>query len=153
VKGCAGDGRSTVETPFTSAEAPAVATLVTRAASEALAWHPLEPYQGVDYKLLWRSGRSVAGLMRVAPGGAVSPHAHDRAHHHMWVVDGTAEMLGEHVGPGTYAHVPAGIEHGIRGVGEDGCTLLYLYLLDEREAPDRGTPAGQAAGTKDPSGP
>ena len=62
-------------------------------------------------------------------------------------------QLGEHVGPGTYVHILAGIEHGIRGVGEDGCTLLYLYLLDEREAPDRATPAGQAAETKDPSGP
>jgi len=124
-----------VETPFTGPEAPAVATLVTRPASEALAWHPLEPYHRVDYKLLWRSGGSVAGLMRIAPGGSVSAHAHDRAHHHMWVVDGTAEMQGERVGPGTYLHIPAGIEHDIRDVGEDGCTLLYLYLLDEPDAP------------------
>ena len=108
-----------------------VATLVTRAASDALAWHPLEPFEGVDYKLLWRSGKSVAGLMRIAPGGLVSLHSHVRAHHHMWVVEGTAEMLGEHAGPGTYLHIPAGVEHGIRDVGEGGCTVLYSYLRDE----------------------
>jgi mannose-6-phosphate isomerase-like protein (cupin superfamily) len=108
-----------------------VATLVTCTAAEALAWHPLEPYDGVEYKLLWRSGKSVAGLMRLAPGAAVTSHTHVRSHHHLWVVDGAAEMLGERVGPGTYAHVPAGVEHGLRGVGEAGCTVLYLYLRDE----------------------
>jgi mannose-6-phosphate isomerase-like protein (cupin superfamily) len=121
-------------TEHTGAEAPPVAAVVSRAASDALAWHPLEPFEGVDYKLLWRSGRSVAGLMRIAPGNSVSPHAHVRAHHHMWVVDGAAEMLGERVGPGTYLHIPAGVEHGIRDVGDGGCTVLYLYLQDETAA-------------------
>ena len=32
----------------------------------------LEPYQGVDYKLLWRSGKSVAGLMRIDAGAEVT---------------------------------------------------------------------------------
>lgn len=114
-----------------AAQSPAMATLVSRAAGESLAWHPLEPFAGVEYKLLWRSGKSVAGLMRIAPGGELAPHAHVRSHHHLWVIDGTAEMLGEKVGPGTYAHVPAGVEHGIEHVGEAGCTLLYLYLRDE----------------------
>ena len=39
----------------------------------------------------------------------------------MWVIAGRAEMLGEQVGPGTYLHVPAGVE---------GCTVLYLYLRE-----------------------
>lgn len=108
-----------------------VATLVTSAAADALSWHPLEPYAGVDYKLLWRSGKSVAGLMRIAPGAEVTPHAHVRSHHHMWVLDGTAEMLGQRVGPGTYVHVPARVDHGIRAVGDGACTMLYLYLRDE----------------------
>lgn len=122
-------------TETTDLEAAPFATLVTRAAAEALAWHPLEPYDGVEYKLLWRSGKSVAGLMRLAPGGAVTPHTHVRSHHHLWVVDGTAEMLGRRVGPGTYLHVPAGVEHGLRAVDETGCSVLYLYLRDE-SAPD-----------------
>lgn len=117
--------------PTTSLSETPVATFVTRAAAEALAWHPLEPYAGVDYKLLWRSGKSVAGLMRIAPGGEVAQHAHVRSHHHLWVIDGTADMLGERAGPGTYVHVPAGVQHGISGVGEGGCTLLYLYLREE----------------------
>lgn len=122
-------------TETTDLEAAPFATLVTRAAAEALAWHPLAPYDGVEYKLLWRSGKSVAGLMRLAPGGAVTPHTHVRSHHHLWVVDGTAEMLGRRVGPGTYLHVPAGVEHGLRAVDETGCSVLYLYLRDEA-APD-----------------
>jgi quercetin dioxygenase-like cupin family protein len=108
-----------------------VATLVTRAAAHARAWHPLEEYEGVDYKLLWRSGGSVAGLMRIAPGGLVTPHAHVRSHHHLWVTDGTVEVLDEQVGPGTYVHIPAGVDHSIRAVGDSACTMLYFYLRDE----------------------
>jgi quercetin dioxygenase-like cupin family protein len=113
-----------------------VATLVTRAAADALTWHPLEEYEGVDYKLLWRSGGSVAGLMRLDPGGVVTPHAHVRAHHHLWVTDGTVEVLDEEVGPGTYVHIPAGVDHSMRAVGDSACTMLYLYLQDE---PGSGT--------------
>jgi mannose-6-phosphate isomerase-like protein (cupin superfamily) len=118
-------------TEGTDLEAARVATLITPTAADALAWHPLQPYDGVDYKLLWRSGKSVAGLMRVARGGVVTPHTHVRSHHHLWVIEGAAEMLGERVGPGTYLHVPAGVEHGLRSVGDAACTVLYLYLRDE----------------------
>jgi quercetin dioxygenase-like cupin family protein len=104
---------------------------VSAAAAEARGWHPLDPYEGVDYKLLWRSGKSVAGLMRIAPGAMVTPHTHDRSHHHIWVVEGTAEMLGEVVGPGTYVHIPASVDHSIRAVGDGPATMLYLYLRDE----------------------
>lgn len=119
-----------VMTNIDQPDAATVATLVTRAASDALAWHPLDPFDRVDSKLLWRSGKSVAGIMRVRPGGSVSPHTHQRSHHHMWVVEGNAEMLGERVGPGTYLHVPAGVEHGISHPGDEGCTFLYLYLRE-----------------------
>jgi uncharacterized RmlC-like cupin family protein len=127
------DGGATMSAMTESArsEAPPMATLVTRAASDALAWHPLEPFDGIDYKLLWRSGKSVAGIMRIPPGAEVSLHTHDHWHHHMWVIEGTAEMLGERVGAGTYVHIPAGVEHGVRDIAEDGCSMLYLYLRDE----------------------
>lgn len=108
-----------------------VVTLVTKAAADVLPWRPLEPYPGVDYKLLWRSGKSVAGLMRITPGREVTRHAHVRSHHHMWVVDGTAELLGQLVGPGSYVHIPARVDHGIRTAGDAACTVLYLYLRDE----------------------
>ena len=32
---------------------------------------------------------------------------------------------GDRVGPGTYVHIPAGVEHGITDVGPDGCTVVY----------------------------
>jgi mannose-6-phosphate isomerase-like protein (cupin superfamily) len=108
-----------------------VATIVTDAAADALAWHPLGSDPGVDYKLLWRSGKSVAGMLRLAPGAELTPHAHVRSHHHLWVTEGTAEVLGELVGPGTYVHIPARVDHGIRASGDQACTMLYLYLRDE----------------------
>jgi hypothetical protein len=46
-----------------------IATLVTRAAADALAWLPLKPHTGVDYKLLWRSGKSVAASCASPPVG------------------------------------------------------------------------------------
>jgi mannose-6-phosphate isomerase-like protein (cupin superfamily) len=107
------------------------ATLVTSSAVDALPWRPLAPYEDVDYKLLWQSGKSVAGLMRLAPGAVVAPHTHVRSHHHLWIVDGIAETRGEPVGTGSYVHVPAGVEHGLRAVGDAGCTVLYLYLRDD----------------------
>ncbi len=107
------------------------ATLVTAAAGDALPWQPLNPYDGVDYKLLWRSGSSVAGLMRIAPSAMVTPHAHVASQHHMWVVDGSVEMLHEVVGPGTYVHIPAGVDHSLRAVGDRPATVLYLYLREE----------------------
>jgi mannose-6-phosphate isomerase-like protein (cupin superfamily) len=110
------------------ADGPRFATLVTHKAAEALAWHPFQAFEGVDYKLLWRSGQSVAGILRIAPGSSVSPHAHVSSHHHLWVIAGRAEMLGQRVGPGTYLHIPAGVEHGISDVGDEGCTVLYFYL-------------------------
>lgn len=106
-------------------------TLVTAAAAEARAWHPLDSYEGVDYKLLSQSGTSVAGLMRIDPGAMVTSHAHVRSHHHMWVVDGTVEILGEAVGAGAYVHIPARVDHSIRVVGDRAATMLYLYLRDE----------------------
>jgi hypothetical protein len=112
------------------------ATLVTRAAADSLAWHPLDPYEGVDHKLLWRSGKSVAGLMRISADGLVTPHAHVRSHHHLWVVDGSVEVLGEVVGPGAYVHIPARVDHSLRAVDDRGATVLYLYLRDD---PGSGT--------------
>ncbi|HEX6237819.1 MAG TPA: cupin domain-containing protein [Acidimicrobiales bacterium] len=113
------------------AAAPA-ATVVDREAAEALPALPLEGFEGVTYKLLWRSGKSVAGIMHVPPGREVGAHVHQRSHHHIWVQEGSAEMVGgRRVGPGSYVHVPAGVEHGITGVeGPEGLTIYYLYLRE-----------------------
>jgi mannose-6-phosphate isomerase-like protein (cupin superfamily) len=115
----------------TNLRAPAtLATVVDGAAIALRPWLPLPGFEGVTYKLLWQSGKSVAGIMRIAPDGEVSSHAHQRSHHHLWVIDGSAEMLGRRVAQGSYVHVPAGVEHGITAPGVNGCTVLYLYLRE-----------------------
>ena len=86
----------------------------------------------MTYKLLWRSGKSVAGIMHVPPGSAVSPHRHTWSHHHVWVLAGEGEMAGRPVVAGTYVHVGAGVDHDITPRGPDGVTVFYLYL---REGP------------------
>ena len=78
--------------------------------------------------LLWRSGQSVAGVMYVDPNGELEPHGHRHAEHHMWILDGHATVLGRHLGPGAYVHIPAGVDHGISGVGPEGCRFFYLYI-------------------------
>jgi mannose-6-phosphate isomerase-like protein (cupin superfamily) len=132
----------TTHDPTVPAEAPA-ATVVDGATIGSLPAHPLEGFDGVTYKLLWRSGKSVAGIMYVPSGSEVSSHVHQRSHHHMWVQGGSAEMIGHPVGPGSYVHVPAGVEHGVTSVGPEGCTFWYLYLRENdvgaREAGGRVT--------------
>jgi quercetin dioxygenase-like cupin family protein len=117
------------------------ATLVGPETIGAMPWRPLEDFAGVTYRLLWRSGKSVAGVMRIPPGCEIRVHHHQRSHHHMWVIDGEGEMLGQPIGAGTYLHIPAGIEHGMDEVGPTGCTVLYLYLRDEYPARDGAGPS------------
>ena len=99
------------------------------AAIDGLPWEPL-PGLDVVHKVLWRSGDSMAGLMRLEPGQAIESHAHRRAHHHVWIVEGTCSIGGRPVAASTYAHVPAGEDHAIADVGADGCSFLYLYRQD-----------------------
>src|SRR5690606_13890015 len=123
---CAHHGAmSTIDGPETGI----VATLLTPEAADAMAWHPPPPHEGVAYKLSWRSGKSVAGPLRLQPGPRPERHAHRASHHLMWMVAGGAQLRGRPVGPGTYVHIPAGIEHGLEA-GDEGCTLVYLYLRE-----------------------
>ena len=96
---------------------------------DRLPWEPLAAVgTGVEHRVLWRSGSSLAGIIRIAPGGEVSAHAHRRAHHHLWVLDGEGRALDRPLGPGSYVHIPAGVQHAIQTTGRDGLTFLYLYL-------------------------
>jgi quercetin dioxygenase-like cupin family protein len=107
---------------------------------DALTWHPLEGFDGAVYKLLWQSGKSVAGVMHIPAGSEVGIHEHRYSHHHMWVLDGEAEMMGRPIRAGTYLHIPTGVDHGFDRVGAEGCTVFYLYLRDgpDEPAPGRG---------------
>jgi quercetin dioxygenase-like cupin family protein len=100
-------------------------------APEAIAALPLEPlgaYSGVTHRVLWRSDTSMAGVLTVEPGCHLGRHTHRVNHHHMWVVEGRATILGTELGPGSYVHIPSGVEHDIEASVAEGCTVYYLYL-------------------------
>lgn len=98
----------------------------------ALPWEPLRGMGDVRHKVLWRSGDSVAGLLRVEPGASEVGHTHTTAHHHAWVLEGSARVAGIPVEKGAYVHVPAGVRHAITDTGPDGCTLFYLFQTHTR---------------------
>jgi mannose-6-phosphate isomerase-like protein (cupin superfamily) len=87
---------------------------------------PMHP--GVPYTILWRQGRDAAGVMWLEAGAEVPAHRHDDAEHHVWLSEGRAHVDGRIVGPGSYWHVPAGVDHSVSAVRTDGATLFYLYL-------------------------
>lgn len=98
------------------------------AAVDGLSWKRLSGMEQARSKLLWRAGESVAGVMDVDPHGEIPVHVHPGAHHHVWILSGRCIILGSELGPGAYAHIPAGVDHGISGVGAEGCRFFYLYL-------------------------
>ena len=95
-----------------------------------LPWKHLNDLPGVEVKTLWRDpeGKSYSGLMKLGPGASLPRHSHHDAVHHVWVDLGSCRIGDRTLGPGGYAYVPAGIEHGIDRAGPGGCTLLYMYL-------------------------
>jgi mannose-6-phosphate isomerase-like protein (cupin superfamily) len=86
-------------------------------------------------KLLWRSGESASGVMHARAGAELGAHVHPDIAHHMWIMEGSCQVLGQEVGPGGYVHVPAGTEHAI-SVGPWGCTFFFVYT-QEPTAPPR----------------
>ena len=103
-------------------------TVLTAQAIERIPPRPLGSVEGVTHRVLWTSETSLAGVMTVAAGHRLGAHTHRVNHHHVWVLEGSAELLGSTVGPGSYVHVPAGVEHDFDATYTDGCTFFYLYL-------------------------
>jgi uncharacterized RmlC-like cupin family protein len=89
---------------------------------------PLGTLAGVANRVLWQSDTSIAGVLSIDAGHRLGAHTHRANHHHMWVLDGTAIILGSRVTPGSYIHIPAGVEHDIDATSSEGCTVYYLYL-------------------------
>lgn len=111
-----------METAFVSQPVVLTATEV-----EALPLEPLGHLSGVSHRIVWRDGTSMAGVMKVDAGQRLGPHAHRFNHHHLWVIAGSADILGTEVGPGSYVHIPMGIDHDIDASTTEGCTVFYLY--------------------------
>lgn len=89
---------------------------------------PLGTIEGVGHRILWRTETSMAGVLTVEAGHHLGEHRHHANHHHMWVLDGHVEVLGTTIGPGSYVHIPSGIDHDIDARETEGCTVYYLYL-------------------------
>jgi quercetin dioxygenase-like cupin family protein len=104
-------------------------TLLTPDEIAALPVSRLGTIEGVTHRVLWRDERSMAGVLTVDGGHRLGRHAHRENHHHMWVLDGEVEILDRRVGPGSYVHIPSGVEHDIDATSTAGCTVFYLYIL------------------------
>jgi mannose-6-phosphate isomerase-like protein (cupin superfamily) len=102
-------------------------TVLTAAAVADLPLEPLGRLEGVRHRVLWQNGSSMAGVLTVAGGHRLGSHAHRTNHHHFWVLEGRAMVLGTELGPGGYAHIPSGVDHDIDATQSDGCTVFYLY--------------------------
>jgi len=89
---------------------------------------PLGPNEGVTHRVLWQQGGSMAGVLTVRAGSRLGVHSHRRNHHHIWILEGHARILGKNLGPGSYAYEPSGVEHDIDASDTEGCTVFYLYL-------------------------
>jgi quercetin dioxygenase-like cupin family protein len=94
---------------------------------DARAWEPMPGQTGVFSKLLWRSGDVAIGLIRVDAGAEKAAHVHHGAHHHIWVVSGSATMVGQELAAGSYVYIPPGVMHEVTAVGPDGITFFYTY--------------------------
>ena len=103
-------------------------TVLTPEAVRALPVERLGSLEGVTHRVLWRTDESMAGVMTIEGGHRLGAHAHRENHHHMWILDGAAIILGTAVTPGAYVHLPAGVDHDNDATATDGCTLYYLYL-------------------------
>ena len=89
---------------------------------------PLGALEGVVHRVLWRNETSMAGVLTIESGQRLGPHAHRVNHHHLWVIEGRATVLGTELGQGSYVHIPSGVEHDIDASSTEGCTVFYLYL-------------------------
>ncbi|MEX2556133.1 MAG: cupin domain-containing protein [Actinomycetota bacterium] len=98
--------------------------------AEELPWEAFAHHVDARERVLWIEGQARAALLHLQPGASIESHKHRRAAHHVWVVSGGCMFDGHHLRAGSYAHVPAGVEHGARA-GIEGCTLFYLILPDE----------------------
>ena len=52
----------------------------------------------------------MAGVLTVEAGRRLGAHAHRVNHHHLWVLNGRATILGTELGPGSYVDIPSGVE-------------------------------------------
>jgi mannose-6-phosphate isomerase-like protein (cupin superfamily) len=94
---------------------------------DAMPWTDVPGAPGVQEKTLWQLGGFTQALIHVRPGAVVPGDAHLAAHHHIWIVSGTATVAGRRMTAGSYLHVPPDVEHEIHDVGLEGLTFLQMH--------------------------
>src|SRR6267154_2567497 len=88
--------------------------------SNVLAWTP-SPLPGVERRFLERDGGEIAratSIVRYAPGGAFSPHVHDKGEEYL-VLSGVFSDESGDFAQGTYVRNPPGSRHA--PFTRDGC--------------------------------
>lgn len=111
-------------TPTTAHELVLDSEEVRRAHAE----RSVEESPGVRRTLLWQQDGSAAGLLELEPGASIGEHQHAVHAHHVWVIEGGAEVLGRELGPEAYWFVPPDVPHTLTAIGSTPCRLFYLYL-------------------------
>lgn len=82
------------------------------------------PFEGFDRWLLpFAFQRGSCSIVVAAPDQATAVHSHDDNALHI-VMTGTVTIDGTELGPGDWAHVPAGVEYSLRAFG---ATLVYPH--------------------------
>jgi mannose-6-phosphate isomerase-like protein (cupin superfamily) len=104
------------------------AVVLTASDVAAVPGEPLGTIEGVTNRVLWTDGSSSAGWLTVAAGHQLGEHQHRANSHHLWILEGTAEVLGTVLGAGAYVHIPPGLAHDIDARASEGCRVFYLYL-------------------------
>lgn len=119
---------------------PSTPVVLSAEAIGELALLSLGDLEGVRHRVLWSDESSMAGVMQVDAGHHLGEHSHRRHHHHVWILEGGARVLGEDLVSGSYVHIPDGVAHDIDATSSKGCTFLYLYLDQGRDAAPEGSP-------------
>jgi quercetin dioxygenase-like cupin family protein len=63
-------------------------------------------------------------VLTLEAGHRLGGHTHRVNRHHLWMLQGHAVILGERLAPGSYVHIPSGVEHDIDATTTDGCTVF-----------------------------
>lgn len=93
----------------------------------AVSWarEPGDP--GMRVRTLWSSDQSRAELLLLDVGAGLPLHTHRDEEQHAFVVEGTCQLDGRLLAAGSYAHIPAGAPHEIRGERPFGAQVLYVF--------------------------
>ena len=85
--------------------------------------------EGARDEQIWATPESAAGILTMAAGQRLV-FAGERLHHHIWVLDGEADLLGSTLTSGAYVHVEPGAQHALDASSTLGCTVFHVFEED-----------------------